>query len=375
MTPQKQSLPTVMEVPAEVLLESNSSKQTSAQTSLEKHDGMVVELDGQDSVVSPESIPPCLPSAGWLADFGNVYPNKTPNDDHQQVKNQSNWPEGPQQTEVNQNADVQSVSPNSAPEKSQEMIVQRVKTSGVVSLSDVEGYSRSCPDVRGKHKVRLCKNCLSRRKTGVAADDLSPKTCGMKRHKVAHSHLMGDKGKLCGMCRHDPGKKARYKASSSGSGSGSVNQYRKSQEVSENAVYPLEAPKKCSNGSFNAQTSPSARHAEKCPTSHQSKLREQNCSCDHLKVPRTNPAWSGDGYGHCSDVTRERNEENLAFSAKDRWRDAEQKHILHQQSDKSWKGGMQVSDTESTKSGGKTRTHKQKQCAQTPEIHRRDTRC
>ncbi|KAF4084610.1 hypothetical protein AMELA_G00107890 [Ameiurus melas] len=55
----------------------------------------------------------------------------------------------------------------------------------------------------------------------------------------------------------------------------------------------------------------------------------------------------------------------------ERWRDTDQRF----NGEKSWRGGMQGSDSESTKSGGKMRTrNKQKQCTQSLEVHRRDTR-
>lgn len=257
-------------------------------------------------MVPPESVPACLQSS-WLADFGVVDSNK-PADQAQPIKHQSNSLEASQQTTVSQNPDVQSsVTPNSAPES-----VQRSKT------PDMEDFTISRPNRRTKHKVRLCKNCLARPKTSVSSDPLGPKTCGGKRHKIAHAHHSVDNGKLCDVCRHDPGKKPKCNTSSP---------YHRIPEGSENVALPLEEQRPSSRG--NVQFLQSTRHTEKCPVSHHSKLKEQNCSCDHLKLARVDPAWTTDGYDH-GDFKWEGNQENLAFTSNGRWRDSEQKLILHQ---------------------------------------------
>ncbi|MCJ8738134.1 hypothetical protein PDJAM_G00032010 [Pangasius djambal] len=367
VTPGKPSLATVMEVPAEVPLPSNQSPADTPPSLLKA--GSVIELDGQDSMTSLESLPPFLPSASRLADFGNAYYNKLSS--NVQISNPGNWAKG--QPEAHLDSKVQSghQSPNATPKKlKEEMTNQSVMISGV-SLSDkAHSSAHLFPDSPLKHKVRMCKSCSVKCSADVRSGSPSSKAGCMKRHKVSRAHLTGDKVKvpLCGKCMRDPEKKARCKVAAITANPESNSLNNEMSEVSENDVYPS---KMCSKKLFSIQNPHSGKHLEKCPMSHQPKLREQNCSCEDMKASHSTSAWNNDGRSQHDDLTWERNEENLALSAMERWRDTEQRFL----GEKSWRGSMQVSDSESTKSGGKMRTrNKQKQCTQSLEVHRRDTR-
>ncbi|XP_036428005.1 uncharacterized protein buc2l [Colossoma macropomum] len=381
LTPQRPSLTTVMEVPSEVPLEASQPAADAASTPQENLQAeRAIELDGQDSMTSLESLPPYLPAASWLADFSNVYYSKLPSN-VQQVGNLRTWPEGQrgEKSEVSQDTNMESsVCPKSGSVQFKEPRSRHRSRTAGLSPSHQDG----CP-VKShlgmlhspEHKVRICKSCLMKQKARNISGSPSPNSNCVKRHKVAHSHSTGDKTKvhLCAVCMCDPEKKSRCKAS--------VDGETTEGEVSENSLYPTAGPKKrVADGQKmlhnNSQKVSSGRHSEKCPMARQSKLREQNCSCEGPKgVPSSAQVWDSNGYGQHNDLTLEKNEINMALYATERWRDTEQRLSSQKQKEKSWKGGMQVSDTESTKSAGKIRTHKQKQYAPTPELHRRDTRC
>lgn len=365
MTPGKPSLATVMEVPAENPLQPNHSPADATQSLLEA--GTVIELDGQDSMTSLESLPPFLPLVSRLADFNNAYYDKLSS--NLKISNPGNWAKG--QPEAHQDSKVQSghQSPNTAPKKlKEETTNQSVVMSGV---SDQEHCTAHLfPDSPLKHKVRTCKSCSVKHCADICSGSPSSKVGRMKRHKVSRAHLTGDKVKvlLCATCMSDPEKKARCKVAAITANPESNDMNNEMSEVSENDVYPSKA---CSKKLFNIQNPHSGKHLEKCPMSQQSQLREQNCSCEDSKALHSTSAWNGNGCSQHIDLTWERNEENLALLSVERWRDTDQRFT----GEKSWRGGMQGSDSESTKSGGKMRTrNKQKQCTQSLEVHRRDTR-
>ncbi|KAF5890573.1 uncharacterized protein DAT39_019722, partial [Clarias magur] len=334
LTPGKPSLGTVMEVPAEDPVQLNRSPAESTPPLLEA--GTVTELDAQDLVTSLE----LLPSTHLLTNFSNAYCNEL-SSNLEKINDPNNWAK--EQPEAHQSGEK----PNAPPKKlKDEMDNQSIMISG---SEQEKCAARLFPDSPRKHKVRVCKNC------SVKHGSPSSKADSMKRHKV--SHLKGDKVKalLCGTCKCDPEKKARYNAAA-------ITANLKSSmidelgEVSENYIHSL---KKCSKKLCSSQTPNLGKHLEKCPMSQQSKLREQNCSCEE-RASNSTSAWNKNGHSQHGDLTWERNEENLAISAMDRWKDSEQRF-----GDEKWRGSMQVSDSESTKSGGKTKTrNKQKQSSQ-----------
>ncbi|KAI4885274.1 hypothetical protein NFI96_013682, partial [Prochilodus magdalenae] len=365
LTPQKPSLATVMEVPSEVALEAPQTAAEAASTPQENLQAeRMIELDGQDSMTSLESLPPYLPAASWLADFSNVYYSKLSSNAQQQPGNLSTWPEGQlgDKSEVKQDANMQSsVSPKSGPVQFKEPRSRHRSRTVGLSPSKLDAcpvMSRSGMPHSPEHKVRICKSCMMKQKAGNLSASPSPKAnCG-KRHRVAHSHLTGDKTKvhLCAVCMCDPEKISRCKAS--------VDDETTEGEVSENSLYPSGGPKKrAADGQKrmhnDSQKVPAGRHAEKCPMARQSKLREKNCSCEDPKgVSGSTKVWDSNGHSQ-HDATLEKNEINMALYATERWRGTEERFISQKQ-EKLWRGGTQVSDTESTKSAGKIRTHKHK---------------
>ncbi|KAK3529187.1 hypothetical protein QTP70_019433 [Hemibagrus guttatus] len=360
LTPGKPSLPTVMEVPAESVLHSIQSTAAATPSLLEA--GTVIELDGQGSMTSLESLPPFLPSASRLAEFGNAYFNKL-SSDVQKVSNPDNMAKG--QTEAHQDTRVQTghQSPNAAPMKLKEELNQSERVE--VGLNDWEACAVTLfPESPLKHKIRMCKSCSVKRSADICSGSPSSKVGCIKRHKASRALLAGDKVKvpLCATCMCAPEKKARCKVAAINAESNIAH-----NEVSENEVYPS---KKCSKNLYKVQNPHSGKHLEKCPMPHQSKLREQNCLCEDMKALHSTSAWNKNGHGQHNDITWERNEENLALSAMDRWTDGEQRFT----GEKSWRGSTQGSDSESTKSGGKMRTHNKPKRTQSLEVHRRDTR-
>lgn len=322
MTPGKPPLATVMEVPAESPVQSNQSLTDATPSLLEA--GTVVEFDGQDSMTSLESLPPFLPSASRLAGFGNAYYNKLSSDVYRNTS-PDNWAK--EQPEIHQDAKVLSGqrSPNTEPKNlKEEMTNQNPMITGV-SRSDQERCAPHLfPDSPHKRKVRMCKICSVKRGADVCSGSLSSKGGCMKRYKVARAHVTGDKVKvpLCATCLRDPEKKARCKVAAVAANLESSNMKNDMSEVSENDVYPS---KKCSKKLYSIQSPPSGKHLEKCPMSRQSKLREQNCSCEEMKASHSTPAWTNSGRSQHNDLNWERNEENLALSVLERWKDTEQR--------------------------------------------------
>lgn len=319
MTPGKQSLATVFEVPAENALQSNQSQVQVAPSLLEA--GTVIELDGQESMTSHESLPPFLPSGSRLVGFGGSYCNNL-SSDFQKSTNTYTWAK--EQPDAHQDTQIQSGQhgPDSESKKLKEMTNQSVPISGD-SRSDQEHCTSPLgSDSPHKHKVRMCKVCSVKRGSDVCSGSLSNKPGCMKRYKVARSHLMGDKVRvpLCATCMRDPEKKARCKAAAVTANPESNNMKNEIKEVSENDVYP----KKCLKV-YNPQSPPTGKHLEKCPMSWQSKLREQNCLCEETKASHFPLSCNNNGRNQCNNLTWERNEENLALSAIERWKDTEQR--------------------------------------------------
>lgn len=320
MTPGKPSLPTVMEVPSDGPLLSSQSPADATPALLEA--GTVIELDGQDSMTSLESLPPFLPSASRLADFGKVYYDKLCSD-LQKINNTDD--PAKEQPETQHNTKVQSghQSPNAAPIKLKKEMTNNGDVSGVILSDQGNCTANLFPDSPLKHAARMCKICSVKRGAGVCTSSLSSKPGCMKRYKPSHAHLTEDKVKvsLCALCMRDPEKKARCKVAAVAANRGSKNIKHEMSEVSENDVYS----KKGSKQLFKAPSAHSSKHSEKCPMSHQPKLREQNCSCEDMKAPHFTSAWSSNGRSHHNDHAWERNEENLALLAMERWRDSEQR--------------------------------------------------
>ncbi|GAA6089278.1 uncharacterized protein buc2l [Tachysurus ichikawai] len=360
MTPGKQSLPTVMEVPAESAQQSSKSPADATPCLLET--GEVIEFDGQDSMTSLESLPPFLPSASRLAEFGNAYYNKL-SSNIQKISNFGNLAEGQPETYQDTKVQCGPQSPNAASKKlKEEMTIQNV-------LAEF-GPNEDCtmtlfPESPLKHTEQMCKSCSVKHSTDICSSSPSSKVGCIKRHKVSHAHLTGNtvKGPLCATCMRAPEKKARCKANRELN-----NKNKERSEVSENDVYPT---KKCLAQLHKVQNPHLGKHLEKCPMSLQSKLREQNCLCEGMKASQSSSSWNKNRRSPNNDITWGKNEENLALSAMAGCTDAEQRFI----GEKSWRGSVQGSDGESTKSGGNMRTHnKPKQYTRSLEVHRRDTR-
>ncbi|XP_046709295.1 uncharacterized protein buc2l isoform X2 [Silurus meridionalis] len=357
MTSGDQSLATVMKAPAESNQQLNHLPEDAASC---LKPGTVIELDGQNPMTSLESLSPFLPSVSRLADFGNSYYNKL-SSNFQKISNPGNWTKG--QPEACKDVKIQSghpviatQSPNEPKKLKDETSNQRV-ISGV-GLSDQEHcLANLFPDLPLKRKVRMCESCL-KHGANVCPGSPSSKACNMRKHKVVDKL----KSPLCATCMCNP-EKARSYASTIKDNLELNNANNEMSEVSEN----VNPQKICSKKLFNVQNTYSGKHSEKCPMSCQSKLREQNCSCED-KASRSTLPW----HNNCQhgDLNWERREENQAVLAMEKWKETEQNLI----GEKSWRGSRQVSDSESTKSGGKMRTrNKPKQCTQSL-VHRRDTR-
>ncbi|XP_027032639.2 uncharacterized protein buc2l [Tachysurus fulvidraco] len=366
MTPGKQSLPTVMEVPAESAQQSSKSPADATPCLLET--GAVIELDGQDSMTSFESFSPLLLSASRLAEFGNEYYNKL-SSNIQKISNLGNLAEG--QSETHQDTKVQCgpQSPNAASKKlKEEMTIQNV-------VAEFGPKEEDCtmtlfPESPLKHKEQLCKSCSVEHSTDICSGSPSSKAGCIKRRKVSRAHLTGNMGKapLCATCMGAPEKKARCKVAAIKANTELNKKNKEMSEVSENDVYPT---KKCLAQLYKVQNPHSGKHLEKCPMSLQSKLREQNCLCEDTRASQSTSLWNKNRRSPNNDITWGKNEENLALSAMEGWTDAEQRFI----GEKSGRGSVQASDGESTKSGGNVRTqNKPKQYTRSLDVHRKDTR-
>lgn len=321
MTPGKPSLATVFEVPAESSPESNQSPVEATPSLLEA--GTVIELDGQESMTSLESLPPFLPSGSRLAGFAGSYYNNLSSDIQNKTEPYT-WAK--EQPKIHQETQVQSgqTSPNAESKKlKEEMSNQSVTISGDRRSDQEHCASPLFSDSPHKHKVRMCKICSVKRGSDACSGCLSSKAGCMKRYKVARSHLTGEKNRvpLCATCMRDPEKKARCKVAAVTANAESNNMKNEMNEVSENEVYPT----KCQKKLYNTQSPPSGKHLEKCPMSRQSKLREQNCLCEETKASDSTSACRSNGRNQCNSLTKERNEENLALSTIGRWNDPEQR--------------------------------------------------
>ncbi|TUD02857.1 hypothetical protein Baya_16707 [Bagarius yarrelli] len=352
ITPGKPSLATVMEAPTESGLQLTPSLADSA-PSLQDI-GTVIELGRQDSMTSLESLPPFLSSSSKLAKFGNTNDNLTST--VHKTSNSGNLLKKQPDASLDIKVQCGHRSPDSVPKKLKDEMTKHSVVS-TVSLNNRENCAVTLfPESPLKHKVRMCKSCSVKRRGDVCPGTPNSKVGCMKRHKVSRSHSTGDKIKvpLCATCLQAPEKKARCKVATIAANNGSNNNMN--NEMSEVSENDLDTLKSCSKRLYNVQSRHSGKHLEKCPVSHQTKLREQNCSCEETKALLSTSAWNKNGHIQHKDLAWERNEDNLALSAVDRWTDSERRFS----GEKSWRGSTQGSDSESSKSGGKTKTHNKK---------------
>lgn len=342
LTTQKQSLTPVLEVPSEVPIETNKSTAVTVITPQEQV--QVIELDGHDSMTSLESLPPYINAASWLADLSNVY-NKQPSKVQQQIDNERTWSEGKKcELKVSEDTEVQSsASPNSGSAQFKEPISRRRGQTAGLGLSTQHNClvkSRLGMTISPEHKVRICKSCQIKQRTGSISGSPDSTASSVRRHKAAH--LKGEKTKvnLCALCSCDA-EKARCKTAALDiPGLQNVDDETTEWEVSENCSYPAVGPKSSTgNGQmakklYNTERVTSGRHSEKCTMARQSKLREQNCSCENSKaVSSSTPEWDiNESTQH--NAVWEKNEENMAIYTKERWRDAEHRFRSQKQKGK-----------------------------------------
>ncbi|XP_041924726.1 uncharacterized protein buc2l [Alosa sapidissima] len=365
MTPQKEPLSPLMEDPMSPTLAAVDSLQERQQTMAE------AEPDPHDSMTSLESLPPYLPSASWLADFGNVYlyHKMQPNDRQQLGLHGNVSPDEPSQDlKVGQHVSQSSSGPPSR--RREDCSRHKRKTGAASDASDHECQAMSSHGVcllSPPHQGQcVCNRSFTKR--GTATPSPTP---SMKRQK--HPHPQRDTVKSPGFatCKCLPG---RSKFSTKGSGSdvsGRLNEEDTTEgEASENSLRPLAGSKRSSEARKAQHIS---RHSETCPVAQRPKLREQNCSCD---MPKCTHLFSGSREGSGPNQQKEsawrRGVVDPVMSSAERHRVAEQRGVMQKcQPERTWRRPLAF-DSESSSKGF---NNQKKTPSQSQGGHRKFTRC
>ncbi|XP_062377655.1 uncharacterized protein buc2l [Sardina pilchardus] len=369
MTPQKEPLSPLMEDPISPTLATDVD-------SLQERQQTVAggEPDPHDSMTSLESLPPYLPSASWLADFGNVYlyHKMQPNVGQQlSLHGSASQDEPSQELKVGQHVSQTSSGP---PSRRREDCSRHKRRTGVAS--DVSDHECQAKSSHGQNLLSpphpphqgqcVCNQSFTKR--GGSSPSPTP---SMRRHK--HPHPQRDAAKSPGFatCKCLPG---RSKSSTKGSGSdvpGRLNEEDDTTEgeASENSLRSLTGSKRASEARKAQHV---RRHSEKCPVAQRPKLREQNCSCDMPKCTHLfSGSREGNGTNQQNDSAWRRGEVDPVMSSVDRHRIAEQRGDMQKyQPERTWRRPL-VYDPEPPKGfNNQKKPHSQSQGG-----HRKFTRC
>lgn len=369
MTPQKEALSPLMEDATSPTEEAEADSLPDRQQVVA---GSGAEPDPHDSMTSLESLPPYLPSASWLTDFGNVYVyHKMQPNVRQQLGLQGNIlpDKSGQDLKVGQHVLQTSSAP---PSRNREECSRHKRRTG--TTSDVSDHECQSVSFRGEgllsppsHKGRcVCNRSLPKR--GAASTSPTP---SIKRHK--HPQREPAKSPGFATCKCLPG--SRSKSSTKGSGSdvpGRLNDEDDTTEgeASENSLRLLTGSKRASE---SRKVQRVYRHSEKCPAAQRPKLREQNCSCD---MPKCSHLFSGarEGSGHNQQGNTgwhpSEMDPVISNGERERYRVVEHKEAaLKCQPERTWRRPL-VYGPETPKSLNNKKPHSQSQGS-----HRKFTRC
>ena len=299
MTPKKSQ-----EVPLSPVIEDPMSPtQTADFYSLQERQAIIgVEPDSHDSMTSLESLPTYLPSASWLADFGNVYLyHKFQPNVRQRLSIYGNLPLDEPSQDVKGGQPVSQSSGAPPSRRREESSGHKRRTGAPSDVSDHESQAMSSQG--GGHLSPHQGHCVCNHSLTKRSAAPSSPTPSMKRHKLPHPQRDAAKSSSFPSCKCVPG---RAKSPIKGSGSdvpGRLNEEDDTTEgeTSENSIFSVTGSKRANGGQKRASESRKthhlSRHSEKCPGAQRPKLREQNCSCDE---PKSTHSFSGprDGTGH-----------------------------------------------------------------------------
>ncbi|KAJ8376889.1 hypothetical protein SKAU_G00074690 [Synaphobranchus kaupii] len=338
-----------VEVPTEI-----STSQLEAIPSLETSQevAMVPGRSQRESVSSVDSLPPYLPSASWLADFGNVYYySKLPLSVQERlsiVGTPADQVVSRKKSENKSNIQ-QAIAAPAAPQRREE---KRRRTQKLE-----RGRSALVPSVEGRQN---CASCLT--KQNVPATHKPTVGLTLKRHK-ASPHLSpspggSPKAQTCPACDCCGEKLARKRPGPDVLGRNAEEDEEMEDEAVENRAHPALLKRQ---GGEHARVAvedgrkpvPSKRHTETCSAAQCSKLREQNCFCED---PQRGPARDMQRWSH-SDTAKESGDIFApAVPAVEKFRTGEQRCLAQKlQTEKSWRGTMAVHDKESCGNGSKLR--------------------
>ncbi|XP_048868412.1 bucky ball-like [Brienomyrus brachyistius] len=290
---------------------------------------------------------PYLPSASWLADFGNVYYySKMPPSMQAHLSNFSSSSEPPAVREK-PTRDLRGHSTGG-----------RTKKCMHVNLKNHLGQSLGNVSSTADKGERNCPRCQAKADVPPGVNLKAPS----RSHKVTHSSTGDLKSQTRISCRCCVGKVLRKGRSPN------VSSRNRDEEMENSA--PSAMPRQPgSEGKRSVETgglAPLRRHSEKCSVKC-SKLQEKNCACKEHSGP---PVDEGNWWRHADGVRD--NEENVALSslALDKCGTPERRRAARRlQADASWRGTAAVmSDKESEIAARRrTQTKPKKQCTHSQE--------
>ncbi|KAG5849906.1 hypothetical protein ANANG_G00076650 [Anguilla anguilla] len=320
-------------IAAEVPVETSAS-QSEAAPALEISQEVAVVQGGsqRESVSSVDSLPPYLPSASWLADFGNVYYySKLPLHVQEQLSIMGN-PADPlvaRKKSEKKSSGQRAVAVPAAPKKREE------KHRRAPKLERRErGRSALVP---GEEGPQNCAGCLGRRSVPASLKPAAGPT--VKRHRVSPPPAPSPGGSptgqtclACGFCGARPVRK------------------RRGPEV------PV---RNTEDGETHGGRRPAPsrrRHAESCSAAQCSKLRELNCSCEE---PQRGPSRDAPRRGPPPPTpprTAARSRPCGPHPVTERFKTVEQRCLTQKlQTERSWRGTVAVHDRDSCENGSRQR--------------------
>ncbi|XP_064189829.1 uncharacterized protein buc2l [Anguilla rostrata] len=348
-------------IAAEVPVETSASQSEAAPALEISQEVAVVQGGGQrESVSSVDSLPPYLPSASWLADFGNVYYySKLPLHVQEQLSIMGN-PADPlvaRKKSEKKSSGQRAVAVPAAPKKREE------KHRRAPKLERRErGRSALVPGDEGPQN---CAGCLNRRNVPASLKPAAGPT--VKRHRVSPPPPPSPGGSptgqtclACGFCGARPVRKRRGpEVPVRNTEEGEVE-----DEAVENRAHPA-APKQPGGGERGRagvpaaeddggrRPAPSRRHVESCSAAQCSKLRELNCSCEE---PQRGPSRDAPRRGH-TDAAKDGGEISApAAPVTERLKTVEQRCLTQKlQTERSWRATMAVHDRDSCENGSRQR--------------------
>nr|XP_023681003.1 uncharacterized protein LOC111850880 isoform X3 [Paramormyrops kingsleyae] len=303
---------------------------------------------------------PYLPSASWLADFGNVYYySKMPPSMQAHLSNFSSSSEPPAVREK-PTRDLRGHSTGGRTKKC--MHVRGMEGKGHVNLKNLLGQSLENVSSTADKGERNCPRCQAKADVSLGVNLKAPS----RSHRVTHLSTGDPKSQARISCRCCVGKVLRKGRS--------PNLSSQNREEMENSAPSAMLRQPGSEGKRSAGTgglAPLRRHSEKCSVKC-SKLQEKNCACKEYSAP---PVDEGNWWMHTDGVRH--NEENVALMslASDKCGTPEQRCAVRRRqadsfvADTSWRGAaVTMSDKESEIAARRrTPTKQKKQCTHSQE--------